>query len=115
MRKQPRTYSTAQFLSVIVMLVSLLWLTVSLPFVYKAQQQTITWSEQDGQAEDPFSDTTEEKAPSSASASEEYLHHDAGINDWIAKKLRHDHRHAYDVYVAFHGELISPPPDLFLS
>ncbi len=115
MKKQHRTYSTAQFFSVILMITALLWLTVSLPFVYNAQQASITWSAEEEQGDYPFSNTTEEKAPSSVSIAEEYLHDHSEIHAFIAAKLNHAHCHAWDVYIAFHGELISPPPDTFLS
>ena len=114
MKKRQRLYSAVHLLSAILMVASLLWLTISLPFVYKAEQQNISWSEKQGQPESPFSDTTEEKAPS-VSVSEEYLHDHNEIAGLVTNKLMHDHRHAYDIYIAFHGELISPPPDPFLS
>lgn len=115
MRKKASSYSPAKLVSAVIMIAALLWLTVSLPFVYKAQQ-SITWSEQQSQEDDPFSDTTEEKASSSGTTlSEEYLHDHHEVSAFITNKLSHDHRHAYDVYIAFHGELISPPPDHILS
>lgn len=116
MKKRQRLYSAVHLLSAILMIASLLWLTISLPYVFRTAQQNISWSEERGQSGNPFSDTTEEKAPSSSvSVSEEYLDDHNKITGLAANKLTHDHRHAYDIYIAFHGELISPPPDLFLS
>lgn len=114
MKKRNRIYSPLQLVSAMIMVVALLWLTVSLPFVYSAQQQAIEWNSGQCQEEDPFANTTEEKAPA-ASVSEEYLHDHHDIFSFFTDKLNHNHRHSYDVYIAFHGELISPPPDGLLS
>ena len=97
----------------ITMMIALLWATVNLPFVYRAQLELsvkppVPLSDEDAT---PFANSTEEKAPTSG-FNEEYLHfsdREDGFND---EKLVHDHRHSYDIYVAFYGELISPPPDL---
>jgi hypothetical protein len=102
------------------MILSLLWLTVCTPFVYKAQQKLRQLSHQTtnpyaGAEDNPLTNTTEEKAPTSISLTEEYLHEHNEFSGADADKLQHDLHHSYDVYVAFHGELISPPPDLFLS
>ena len=88
------------------MMLALLWLTASLPFVYAAQQ------EQHASASGQLSNTTEEKTESGTGSLSEYLHdHDPDteyesfsfIYNW------HDHVLLYDV---FHGELISPPPEV---
>jgi len=116
MKKLP-LYSFKHFCYSVVMILALAWVTISAPFVYKAQQQTLTEQSATGPEDEnnPLSNTTEEKAPSPNTLTEEYIHslfeHISLIND----KLSHVHSHSYDVYVAFHGELISPPPDTFLS
>jgi hypothetical protein len=116
MKKGQRLYSAVHFVSVILVTVSFLWITISLPIVFKAEEQNISWSKEPGQSENPFSDTTEEKAPSSSvPVSEEYLHNHNETTNFITDKLIHNHRHEYDIFIAFHGELISPPPDPFLS
>lgn len=120
MKKNRCLYTSGQLLFAVTMIVALLWLTVSLPYVYRAQQHAITWSSSGEnnhpcQPENPFADTTEEKALSGTSFSEEYLHDRNDITGITDTKLNHFHGHHYDIYVAFHGELISPPPDHFLS
>jgi hypothetical protein len=117
MTKTP-AYNLVQKISAALMILALGWLTVSAPLVYEAQQEYAKQETGKSAEKDdggPFSNTTEEKSPSSINMSEEYLH---GLHDHFYKsdgKLSHQNRHSYDVYVAFHGELISPPPDSFLS
>lgn len=62
----------------------------------------------------PFANTTEEKTESSTSLSfsEEYLHehHEQLTNlDDILKHAKCGHS---ALYIAFHGELLSPPPEV---
>lgn len=101
------------------MALTLIWLTVSIPFVYTAQQKQASHVKTDQSqklpesknATNPFGNTTEEKAPSQINLSEEYLHHHESYVYQTDNKLSHFHRHYYDVYVAYHGELLSPPPE----
>jgi hypothetical protein len=96
------------------MMVTLTWATVNLPFVYQAQQEIAKEKALLADENNPFASSTEEKC-SNTSFNEEYLHHDDNLPPIEAAKLSHDHYHSFDVYIAFHGELISPPPDSFLS
>jgi hypothetical protein len=117
-RKRPNKVSS--YISSIFMMLALAWLTVSLPIVYGAQQADTyktaeNQSSQDKQEDDgtnPFANTTEEKTPNSVNTpSEEYLHdaHD-GIY-YIAVPSTEYKPENVSTYIAFHGELISPPPD----
>jgi len=111
----------------IFMMLVLLWLTVSTPFISEFQQQMAD-REKDlhkdcgGNCREkdvataciPFANITEEKTESSASItfSEEYTHdhHEQLTNlDDILKhaKCRHS-----ALYIAFQGELLSPPPEV---
>lgn len=103
------------------MIAALIWLTVSIPFVYKGQQrlkeiekaESAKASKSNSEENNPFANTTEEKTPSTNSLAEEYLHHteEQNHNNSIAT---HTFTHADEsLYIAFHGELISPPPDLY--
>ena len=104
----------------VVMFFALAWLTVSLPYVYSFQKELAKQESKstpvdlpaDNEESNPLTNSTEEKAPSST-ISEEWLHH---TDDHIifSYKLSHDNRHSYDVYVAYHGEIQSPPPN-FIS
>jgi hypothetical protein len=114
---------TKIYLSVsgIFMMLTLAWLTVSLPFVYDAQQATELNKSADtsGPAEDneeetnnPFANTTEEKTSNNGiSLSEEYLHDTHSPEHYLTvPSIEYKVEHV-STYLAFHGELISPPPD----
>lgn len=110
----------------IFMMLVLVWLTVSTPFVNAFQMKMADREAQlhkdcgdscKGASNsdcNPFANTTEEKTESSASLtfSEEYLHehheHLTTLDD-ILQHARHGHS---DLYIAFHGELLSPPPEV---
>jgi hypothetical protein len=100
----------------VFMLLALLWLTISLPFVNEARQVIAKTTSQNNtdtktSSTNPLTSATEEKTPSPSTLSEEYLHHQEEPIHFSGDKLNHTHHHSYDVYVAFHGELISPPPE----
>ncbi|HUR65864.1 MAG TPA: hypothetical protein VMZ03_05900 [Chitinophagaceae bacterium] len=125
MRNKNNNFSGFQRASSILMILALLWLTISAPFVFesnqrlaaeKTQETTSALATNDAAEDDtePFSNTTEEKAPSNPNTlSEEYLHH-------------HDHSQYHMIslldaslyihgdagtYIAYHGELLVPPPN----
>ena len=122
MKKVPQPYSFFNHVSAIMMIVALSWLTISAPFVFEQQQKIakqnssncaslpITANEEE--AANPFSGSTEEKAPKSLNTfSEEYLHdhHQSEYLFSIASKF-HKCEDA-GTYVAYHGELLVPPPN----
>lgn len=124
MKKGLTIYQFRHQLISILMLVTLLWLTVSTPFVYASQLQLekqeapLSQSSQDDNSDDeqactPLgSNTTEEKTSGSVnSLSEEYLHLDSELFHLAELSLSHTRHHAVSEYVAFHGELLCPPPD----
>lgn len=118
--KRPLAYKLKNILPALVMFIALAWLTVSLPYVYSFQKEIAKQESRsapfdspvDNEESNPLSNSTEEKAPNSVS--EEWLHHTDDHNYLFSYKLSHDNRHAYDVYVAFHGEVQCPPPN-FIS
>ena len=77
-----KIYTPFQLVSAVFMILALLWLTISLPFVYDNQQQQSERNQivnQDSSSDNseetnPFGNTTEEKNPNSNSFSEEFLH-----------------------------------------
>lgn len=98
-------------------MLTLLWLTVSTPFIITTQQQEgktvsanfpVTDSEDD--AGDSTSNNVDEKAPNT-NLSEEFLHEHQGAHFWflIISQL-HKSENA-GIYIAFHGELHAPPPN----
>jgi hypothetical protein len=102
------------------MMLALLWLTVSAPFIYASQQQLIKAGIIAG-GDNPFTaaeeetsksvDTsTEEKTPSNPFA-EEYLHHHHTEEFFSSSISRYHKLENAGAYIAFHGELLVPPPD----
>ena len=115
-----KTYNVFQQTSGLFMVLALLWLTVSIPFV-NASRQLISNQERAAHSKssdcnetednNPFSNTTEEKNSSTNTFSEEYLHnhHD---DDYIISAIPQFHKcENAGTYIAFHGELLVPPPN----
>jgi len=118
MRKGNNTYSLFSKVSAILMVFALLWLTVSTPFVFASQQKAAEFHKMAdagtpvGEEEsNPFGNSTEEKAPTGVSLSEEYLH-DHHSSDYYFMLASQFHKFEdADIYVAFHGEMLVPPPN----
>jgi len=115
-----KIYTIGHKLSAVFMIVALLWLTISAPFVFASQQELAKQHQMaDNQSpvpggeeeSNPFGNSTEEKAPSSNAFSEEFLH-DHHITHYFmsASSTYHKGENA-DTYIAFHGELLVPPPN----
>jgi len=100
------------------MCLALFWMTINMPFVQRAQEVKIQnekakpVSQQEEEGADPINPPTEEKAGNSVSFSEEYIHHSDGTSPFSAKEIKHSFPVNTPLYIAFYGELISPPPDL---
>jgi len=109
-RNQP-TFNTRHIITSLFMILALLWLTVSTPFVYAAQQveKKISQNQSDN---NPFSNTTEEKNESGANTLSEYLHEPPAIENLSLVLTKFYKCHPSDLYFAFHPELISPPPEV---
>lgn len=121
MKNKKSIYSISEKLSAVFMIVALLWLTVSAPFVLSAQQQLVKQGQSQtsqspaNDADDdtnPFGNNTEEKAPSSSSFSEEFLHDNHSTDHFFSIILRFHSCEKADTYEAFHGELLVPPPNM---
>jgi hypothetical protein len=124
--KAKQLYSTRDKAWGILMIFALLWLTISLPFVMEAkeklsQQTLLSIPLHDMPVENcedtanPLSNSVEEKAPGNASILEEYIHHTHEMLHADNPGLSHIDKHSSDLYCAFHGELLSPPPESLLS
>jgi len=109
----------AQRLSALLMILTLLWLTVSISFVYASmdnagQDQAATSSlpaDNEEESANPFGNNTEEKNPGSSSFSEEFLHHSESGSHFISSVIAFGSGENASLYVAFHGELLVPPPN----
>ena len=121
MSKPRKIYNSFHLLSAVFMILALLWLTVSMPFVYASQQKLAKQDKientgsplagNEEEAANPFGNTTEEKAPGGNSLSEEYLH-DHHSADYFFSIISQYHKCVNaGTYVAYHGELLVPPPN----
>lgn len=119
-------YILIRWASGIFMMLMLVWLTVSTPFVTSFQIQiaeqeketqkntAAACTDKDAPDCNPFANTTEEKTESgSLTFSEEYLHdHHHEIIHTLDDLLKHDNCGHSALYIAFHGELLTPPPEV---
>lgn len=124
MNKKNKTYIFFQQGSAVFMILALLWLTISAPFVQASQQalaehvatsldSAIPISDTDEENSSPFGNNTEEKAPTNSSSfSEEYLHDSHKSEFFFAIVSQYQKCENTGTYVAFHGELLVPPPNL---
>src|SRR5574338_381457 len=107
--------------SAVAMILALLWLTVSAPFVNAVTLDQSSYQDLSGdcsapcpgndeEAPSPFGNSTEEKA-GNTSFSEEYLHgHEKADYFFTIAALKYLSGHA-DTYHAYHGEVQVPPPN----
>ena len=125
MPSNKKPYTNFQLVSAIFMMAALLWLTVSMPFVFACQQEQAKGSKTAGmvtpsdsrseeEAANPFGNNTEEKNPNSSSFSEEYLHDHHTEEHSFSIASSYQKCENAGIYIAFHGELLVPPPDASL-
>ena len=114
MKKEKIIFSTLKMASSLLMMVALLWLTVSTPFVYAADNsEKKEINKQGGQSQEetnPFSSTTEEKNESSVNSLSEYLHNDHCIEINFLSLVKFYNSHCCRFYLDHHPQLLSPPP-----
>lgn len=121
MKKTPQPYSLFRRLSAVMMIIALSWLTISAPFVFEQQQKMakqnscacgdlpIAGTEEEA---NPFSGSTEEKAPKTLNSfSEEYLHNHHQSEYFLSIASQFHKCENAGIYVAYHGELLVPPPN----
>mgnify|MGYP003543439085 FL=1 len=122
MTKNSKTYNISQKASAIFMILALCWLTISTPFVISFQQELAkqekksniksSLSSTEEETSNPFGNNTEEKAPgNSTSFSEEYMHDQHTTHYFFSQILQYYKFENADTYIAFHGELLVPPPN----
>jgi hypothetical protein len=124
MNRSKKPYTIFQVASAIFMIIALLWLTISTPFVYASQQDKVERdriatsqnSSADNTEDDstnPYGNNTEEKNPNSGnSVTEEFLHDHHTQDHFFSIASRSYKSENVDTYIAYHGELLVPPPDL---
>jgi flagellar biosynthesis/type III secretory pathway M-ring protein FliF/YscJ len=122
MKHYKKTYGAFSILAAAVMVITLVWLTVSTPFIYAAEQQQEAYSqanntddESSESDESPLGNNTEEKTETNSNTLSEYLHHIDELSQPATPLHRHNSSHDVAVYVAFHGETLCPPPNPIFS
>ena len=119
MKRTKRAYTFFHKASAIFMIAALAWLTVSVAFVTPlgnlAKKDKTTHSQSSdssaNEEESSSNNTTEEKVPSGSSLSEEYLHHHQETHYFFSIVSTVHKCENADTYIAFHGELLVPPPN----
>lgn len=122
MKGRSKIYSVSQLISAVIMILALAWLTVSAPFVLASQQEQARQQKMekaasspiennDEESSNPLGSNTEEKVPGSTSLSEEYLHTAHVISHFCTEVSQYHKHENSDIYIAFHGELLVPPPN----
>ncbi|HKZ66806.1 MAG TPA: hypothetical protein VJ111_10640 [Chitinophagaceae bacterium] len=121
MKRYRKIYNPYHLLSAVFMILALLWLTISVPFVYASQREFAKKDKMENagsplsgneeEAANPFGNTTEEKSPGSSSFSEEYLHGHHSTDCFFSIALQYHKCENADTYHAYHGELLVPPPN----
>lgn len=121
MSRSKKTYNQRQKRTAIFMIATLLWLTISTPFVNAsmnqiAKQNTIensgyplSSSEED--SSNPFGNSNEEKTPGGSTIAEEFLHDHHKTDCLVASLKQYRQLENERAYIAFHGELLVPPPN----
>jgi hypothetical protein len=123
MKGNKNIFTFFQRISACFMIVALLWLTVSAPFVFSAQKElakqeksSTTGSPLSGSEEEttnPLGSASEEKSPTSNNSfSEEYLHDQQVADHFFSINLEYHKCENAGTYVAYHGELLVPPPNI---
>jgi hypothetical protein len=100
----------------LLMLLALAWLTVCLPYVNESHQLVktqiqITDETPDTDVSNPLSNTNEEKAQNGPSLLSEYLHHPFSLEHNFIDVASLFKGHSSALYLAFHPEMIIPPPE----
>lgn len=114
MTRSKNQIPTFKILSSLLMIVTLLWLSISAPFVVadqKVKKEVTEKKATDKNDNNPYSNTNEEKSETGVNTLSEYLHEVTHIEHPFVIIKQVYKCHSSDTYFAFHPELISPPPE----
>lgn len=100
------------------MIVALLWLTASAPFMVGVKKDIkkmgVSLADIEKQAvedaDNPYAGLNEEQCNGNASFSE-YLHENVYVGPCIVQPIKHSCFMSRSIYIAYYGELLSPPPE----
>jgi hypothetical protein len=116
MTKRKTLYTFKDVLASMLMLALLTWLTVCLPFVNQSQKAAKVKTEQSSKEDksnngNPLSNTNEERSESGTSLLQEYLHEVSHLEHHFITLTTFFKGHPSDIYIAYHPELVIPPPE----
>ncbi len=120
MNKGKRPYSFFHKASAVFMILALMFLTVSAAFTTapptvvkkdKIENSQSSDTNNSSEEESNNNNTTEEKVPTANSFSEEYLHSSHQTHYFFTIISTFHKCENADTYVAYHGELLVPPPN----
>lgn len=113
MNKANGTYRARHIVSSLGMVVTLLWLTISTPYVFAAQQAQKAQQTEQKQCDNtnPFSNTTEEKNESGVNTLSEYLHDLHLLEHDFSIVKKYYKCYPSNIFIEYHPELLSPPPE----
>lgn len=114
-KRQP--YNLFQRVSGFFLIVALLWLTASAPFVAEIKDNInksgiVVYGsiEETNESTNPYSGLNEEQCNGTGGFSE-YLHEAVSFTPFAEQQLSHKCFVNGDIYIAYYGELLSPPPE----
>jgi hypothetical protein len=121
MKRGFKLYSITQLLSAVFFIMALAWLTLGTSFVYTAQQEwvklqkiskkTSPLSNAEKESSTLPGNDAEEKTPVNNTLSEEFIHEHHSTIHFPVKLSRYHKSESADIYIAFHRELLVPPPN----
>jgi len=100
------------------LMLAMVWLTVSVPFVFKQQKELakenirLAGIPPEEETHNPFSKSSEEKNESGKSGLSIFFHDYVFQTTGNTGTVNYCTRQVAGLYTAFHGELLSPPPEL---
>jgi hypothetical protein len=118
MRQTASTFNPLQKIGSLLLILALVWLSVSTPYVYRFQQKTKTEkqaitaeNETDCEEGGLLNNTNEEKAESGPNTLQEFLHEPHHLEHPSIEQVNEYGHFEQKASVAYHPELISPPPE----
>jgi len=121
MKKNRKPYTIFQKGCSIFLMLTLFWLTISTPFVIASQQELakqqkassieLPVNDGDDETDGGNNNNIEEKVPPGNNLSEEFLHEHHSIHHFFSETSLYHKLENSDTYIAFHGELLVPPPN----
>jgi hypothetical protein len=123
MRNRTYTFNKPGAFSAIFMIVALLWITISNPFILTVTSQLDKHTNNqysanpmagnEEETSNPYGNNSEEKS-SVNSFSEEYLENHQTDEHLLSISSQYQNNENAAIYIAFHGELLLPPPNMLL-